>query len=121
MDALPITEETGLAFASTVRGWERMGRDPSRRGEGTANPVDREMPVPILLQRVQVSSKEGIEVGVPIMMFRLGAVAGKRLERDRQLGRPPSLHSATFYPDVEATLVTGVTAMASAVLDLMKP
>jgi len=61
------------------------------------------------------------QAGVPIVMFRLGAVDGKRLERDRQLGRPPSLHSATFYPDVEATLVTGVTAMANAVLDLMKP
>ena len=368
MDALPITEETGLAFASTVRGWERMGPDPSRRGEGTENPVDREVPVPILPQPAHASSKEGIEVGVmhacghdvhmtnligvarylaahkdrwqgtlvmiaqpaeergsgaramlkdglferfprpdfaialhvdatlptgavgcrggyvmanvdsvditvrgrgghgahpqttidpivqaaqlvlalqtivsreidpiepavvtvgsihggtkhniiadtchlqltvrsysdqvrdqlrssierkaravaagagapepliefsegppalkndeelagrlirvfqrvlgadqvviseramvaedfseygragvPIMMFRLGAVDGKRLERDRQLGRPPSLHSATFYPDVEATLVTGVTAVASAVLDLMKP
>ena len=61
------------------------------------------------------------QAGVPIVMFRLGAVDGKRLERDRQLGRPPSLHSATVYPDVEATLVTGVTAMANAVLDLMKP
>jgi hippurate hydrolase len=60
--------------------------------------------------------------GVPIMMFRLGAVDAKRLARYEQLGRqPPSLHSPLFYPDVEPTLVTGVTAMAGAVLELLKP
>ena len=59
--------------------------------------------------------------GVPIVMFRLGAVDAKRLERYRQLGQPPSLHSAQFYPDVEPTLVTGITAMSSVVLDLLKP
>ncbi len=59
--------------------------------------------------------------GVPIVMFRLGAVDAKRLERYRQLGQPPSLHSPQFYPDAEPTLVTGITAMSSVVLDLLKP
>jgi hippurate hydrolase len=60
--------------------------------------------------------------GVPIMMFWLGAVDAKRLARYEDLGQqPPWLHSPLFYPDVEDTLVTGVTAMASAALELLKP
>ena len=60
--------------------------------------------------------------GVPIVMFRLGAVEAKRLARYKELGQdPPSLHSALFYPDAEPTLTTGVVAMGAAVLDLMKP
>lgn len=62
------------------------------------------------------------KAGVPILMFRLGAVDGKRLERFEQLGQsPPSLHSPMFYPDAAETLVTGVTVMASAALELLKP
>jgi hippurate hydrolase len=59
--------------------------------------------------------------GVPICMFRLGAASQKRLDEfaSRQMP-PPSLHSPVFYPDdVELTLVTGVTAMASVALDLL--
>ncbi|MCH5378168.1 MAG: amidohydrolase [Planctomycetes bacterium] len=59
--------------------------------------------------------------GVPIVMFRLGAIDAERLQRYRQLGQSVSLHSPLFYPDVESTLITGVTAMSSAVLDLLKP
>ena len=60
--------------------------------------------------------------GVPIMMFRLGAVDAKRLARYKELGQQsPPLHSPLFYPDVRETVVTGVTAMASAVLELLKP
>lgn len=58
--------------------------------------------------------------GVPIFMFRLGAVDQARLDRYRQLKQiPPSLHSPLFYPDAEPTLATGVTAMSSAALDLL--
>ncbi len=58
--------------------------------------------------------------GVPIVMYRLGVVSAARLERIKQLGQiPPSLHSPTFYPDVEEALVTGVITMASATLDLL--
>ncbi len=58
--------------------------------------------------------------GVPVMMYRLGAVDGQRLDRFQQLGQvAPSLHSALFYPDIEPTLATGVTTMASAVLDIL--
>ncbi|HTN74599.1 MAG TPA: amidohydrolase [Pirellulaceae bacterium] len=60
--------------------------------------------------------------GVPILMFNLGALDGKRLTRLKELGQaPPSLHSAVFYPDdVELTLATGVTAMTSAALEILK-
>ena len=59
--------------------------------------------------------------GVPILMYRLGAVDAKRLERYKQLGvSPPSLHSSKFYPDAEDTLRTGITTMAAAALELLK-
>jgi hippurate hydrolase len=60
--------------------------------------------------------------GVPILMFRLGAVDARRLARYEELGQqPPSLHSPLFYPDVRETLRTGVTAMSGAVIELLKP
>jgi metal-dependent amidase/aminoacylase/carboxypeptidase family protein len=63
MDALPITEETGLAFASTVRGWEKLGPAPSRRGKTQrirwiARCLSQFFP------NLHGPSKEGIEVGV---------------------------------------------------------
>lgn len=58
--------------------------------------------------------------GVPIVMYRLGAIDQRRLDRFEQLGTgPPSLHSPTFYPDVEPALETGFRTMVAAVLDLM--
>ncbi len=59
--------------------------------------------------------------GVPILMFGLGAIEEKRLERMKQLGQPvPSLHSPIFYPDPDIVLTTGVVSMTSAALDLLK-
>lgn len=59
--------------------------------------------------------------GVPILMFRLGAVDPERLARYEQAGQqPPPLHSPQFRPDIEGTLITGVTAMASAAVELLK-
>ena len=59
--------------------------------------------------------------GVPILMFRLGAVDGKRLARFKELGQePPSLHSPIFYPDVEPALVTGVHSLSAATMELLK-
>lgn len=62
------------------------------------------------------------KAGVPILMYRLGTVNKKRLEHYRQLNQvPPSLHSPMFYPDIKDTLRTGISTMASAVLELLKP
>jgi hippurate hydrolase len=60
-------------------------------------------------------------VGVPVLMFRLGTVVAPRLDQYHALGQtPPSLHSALFYPDAEPTLETGVVAMTSAALTLLR-
>jgi hippurate hydrolase len=60
--------------------------------------------------------------GVPICMFRLGAVNQKRLdEYAAQKIPPPSLHSPVFYPDAAESLETGVVAITSVALDLLKP
>jgi hippurate hydrolase len=57
---------------------------------------------------------------VPICMFRLGAVAQRRLDEFEKRGEPPpSLHSSVFYPDAEEALATGVPAMTAVVLDLL--
>ena len=58
--------------------------------------------------------------GVPIFMFGLGSVDPQRLAGFERIGQSgPSLHSALYYPDAEATLATGVKVMASAVLELL--
>ena len=60
--------------------------------------------------------------GVPIFMFRLGSVNAGRLAEMKKDGKhPPSLHSPSYYPDARETISTGVTAMSSAVIDLLKP
>lgn len=60
--------------------------------------------------------------GVKSLMFRLGAVDSRRLERYAQLGQsPPSLHSPLFYPDIEEVLPTGVATMSAAALELLQP
>lgn len=60
--------------------------------------------------------------GVPIFMYRLGSVSAQRLKGFQRFDRPPpSLHSAEYYPDAEATLRTGVLTMSAAVLDLLSP
>ena len=64
-------------------------------------------------------SQYGI-AGVPILMYFLGVVAPERMERFRKLKQsPPSLHSASFYPDLADSLSTGMVSMASAAIDLM--
>ena len=58
--------------------------------------------------------------GVPIVMYRLGVVSKERLDRFKQLGEtPPSLHSASFYPEPEESLRVGMLSMIRATLDLM--
>ncbi|MFI4874626.1 MAG: M20 family metallopeptidase [Blastopirellula sp. JB062] len=59
--------------------------------------------------------------GVPILMFQLGSVEKKRLDRYAELGQtPPSLHSPQYYPDIEPTLETGLRVMIAGALDLLQ-
>jgi amidohydrolase len=58
---------------------------------------------------------------IPSFYFWLGAMAPAKIEASRKSGRPlPSLHSSLFEPLPEPTLRTGVKAMTTAVLELMK-
>jgi hippurate hydrolase len=58
---------------------------------------------------------------IPATLFTLGAVDPLKVKQSKETGTPlPSLHSALFAPVPEPTLRTGVKAMTSAVLELMK-
>jgi hippurate hydrolase len=58
---------------------------------------------------------------IPTVFFRLGAIDAKRIAASKATGVPlPSLHSSLFWPAPEATIRTGVTAMTSVVLSLMR-
>ena len=58
---------------------------------------------------------------IPATIFWLGASDAAKLKQSRESGvAVPGLHSALFAPVPEPTLRTGVKAMTSAVLELMK-
>jgi hippurate hydrolase len=58
---------------------------------------------------------------IPATIFWLGASDPAKVKQSRDTGVPlPGLHSALFAPVPEPTLRTGVKAMTSAVLELMK-
>jgi amidohydrolase len=58
---------------------------------------------------------------MPSLLFWLGAIAPERVEASKKSGKPlPSLHSSLFEPLPEPTLRTGVKAMTTGVLELMK-
>jgi hippurate hydrolase len=58
---------------------------------------------------------------IPTVLFRLGAIDAPRIAASKASGVPlPSLHSSLFMPTPEPTIRTGVIAMTSVVIDLMK-
>ena len=59
---------------------------------------------------------------IPAVDFHVGAVAPEKIAASKKPGAPPlpSLHSSKFAPVPEPTIRTGLVAMTSAVLDLMK-
>ena len=58
---------------------------------------------------------------IPALFIRLGAVDAGKLAESRKTGVPlPGVHSARFAPVYEPTLRTGVIAMTSLALDLLK-
>ncbi len=58
---------------------------------------------------------------IPTCIFWLGAVNREKYEHAVQSGETlPPLHSGLFAPDPEPTLKTGIQAMTSAVLELMR-
>jgi amidohydrolase len=59
---------------------------------------------------------------VPALMLYVGAVSPEKMAESKQPGAVPlpSLHSSKFLPVADTTIRTGVVAMTSTVLDLMK-
>ncbi len=66
-------------------------------------------------------SRYALEGEIPIALFWLGAVEPEKAADYARRGVPlPSLHSSEFAPQPEPAIRTGVTALTSAVLELMK-
>jgi hippurate hydrolase len=58
---------------------------------------------------------------IPTFRFVVGAIDAQRMARSMEAGTPlPTTHSSLFWPAPEPTIRTGVKAMTSAVLELMK-
>jgi amidohydrolase len=63
----------------------------------------------------------GLQQSIPAVMFWLGAVDPAKMKQSRETGSQlPSLHSPFFAPAPEPTLRTGIKAMTTVVMDLMK-
>ena len=63
----------------------------------------------------------GLEGQIPTVMFWVGAADPAKVAESKRTGKPlPSAHSAYFAPMPEPTIRTGVKAMTSAVMELMK-
>jgi hippurate hydrolase len=78
----------------------------------------------VKLQPVMMSEDFGylsLDQKIPATLFTLGAVDPAKVKQSKETETPlPSLHSALFAPLPEPTLRTGIKAMTSAVLELMK-
>ncbi|HVT59226.1 MAG TPA: amidohydrolase [Thermoanaerobaculia bacterium] len=85
-----------------------------RRGLGEANVM--ELPPEMTAE----DFSEYGRAGVPAALFRLGAAEPQQLAQAEAEGRMlPSLHSALFAPDRDATLRAGVQAETAMLLDLL--
>lgn len=108
-----ISEGTPSLFNDKKLTWRIVKHFNHAFGDEKVVPVDPSM-------GGEDFSRYGI-AGVPIFMYRLGAVDAKRLARYEQLGQePPSLHSPLFYPDAEDCLETGINATVIALLELFE-
>ena len=58
---------------------------------------------------------------IPSVLFRLGAIDAQRIAQSKATQTPlPSLHSSLFLPAPEPTIRTGIIALSSVVLDLLR-
>lgn len=62
------------------------------------------------------------EPKIPIFLFRLGSVPKEALAGpDPKTGAMPSLHTAFYKPEPEATIKMGVRSMTAAAMELLRP
>lgn len=78
----------------------------------------------VKLQPVMMSEDFGylsLDQKIPAALFTLGAVDPAKVKQSKESGTAlPSLHSALFAPLPEPTLRTGIKALTSATLELLK-
>jgi len=83
-----------------------------RRGVGAALGEQRVVEVPPAMVAEDFGRLFG--ENVPLCMFRLGTIDPARLQRMREAGDVPALHSARYYPDYAPALRVGVRALVAA-------
>lgn len=107
-----ITEGT-IAVYNDPGLTERLVRS-LRRSLGDANVV--EIPPKMVSEDFSYYAQDGI----PEAMFHIGAVNPQKFAEAEQSGAQlPSLHSALFAPDFQATLITAIQTEVTELLELM--
>ena len=118
--------EDRAPILKTVESTAAMYNDPALTAREVAA-LKRDLGAENVVERPPIMGSEdfgqfGLEGHkIPTMMFVVGAIDADRIAKSKETGVPlPSLHSSLFWPVPEPTIRTGVRAMTSAVLELMK-
>ncbi|MBI4530116.1 MAG: amidohydrolase [Candidatus Latescibacteria bacterium] len=116
----PIVKVSETAFVPATYNDPELTRRLVRVFEKTLDPENVVKREPIMgAEDFGLFGLDGYQI--PICMFFIGAADPVKVENSRKTGTPlPYLHSPLFAPLPEPTIRTGVKAMTSAVLELMK-
>jgi amidohydrolase len=118
-DRMPIVQVSDTEFAPAVYNDPKLAERISgafKRELGADNVVD----LPPVMGSEDFG-RLGLDEKIPVVMFRVGAVAPAKYDEAQRTGTPlPTLHSALFEPDPQPTIETAVRAMSAAALELLK-
>jgi metal-dependent amidase/aminoacylase/carboxypeptidase family protein len=121
MDALPIIEETGVAYASHVKSKNAAGQEI-----GVMHACGHDVHVTTMIGTARAlgamrADWHGTGRKIPTLMFWLGAMDPVKLAAAQAAGKSlPGPHTSLFEPIPEPTLRTGVTAMTSVAIALLQ-
>lgn len=128
LDALPVTEETGLPYASEARTVNEHGVEV-----GVMHACGHDVHMTVFVGTAQALARsrdrwsgtvvmigQPAEEKIPICIFWLGSVDPKVISAAEAQGEAlPSLHSSRYYPLPKPTIVTGVATMTEAAINLL--
>lgn len=118
-DRAPIVKFSETQYTSALYNDPELTERLARAFAKALGPVNVVKLPPVMMS--EDFGAYNLDQTIPAVQFTLGAVDPAKVKLSRDTGTSlPSLHSAMFQPLPEPTLRTGVKAMTSAVLELMK-